>query len=619
MTDASAVQSPPVSSPPPPWGLPLLAAASMLIALPLGSTFFVLFARALRDVGDDPYALGMGESAVSMAFNMGGWSMYAVVGAGLVLSVIAAVFVVFSARQNALFALPLPVFIAMPAALGAGGTNWGLGGAVLAVQHASPGDRATILAGSMSEALWSSTLGACVAAGLALSSCVALILAGFAQQRRAPLHARGLFVASGAAFALTVLAWLGATATQTGSSTWAVMAHLAPSEQVLGETVSQLTAAQSRVSVVTLVLVVLSLVLAAALGAKAGARVAFSVSTVLGVLLLSVSVRARPPKDFVEALSSNERPRAPLYVFDAPQSGEVTGIPLEDAPNEAVESTLEQTRQLHEAAGDYYYAADRVTFELRPNVSSLALRTALEQVAKQGIKRVTLLTGARETPGAALPPPFDALARRSRGVELKLLFRESDCPCDELKVEENGVRLEDESWAFGPLQDKYVDDYGRPVTLPLDEKLSVELVLKTANAAMAHDRKLGLLLEGGMPKPAGVNLYERAEAAPIAEVTVLDVKVLSGPLTAAALKKNARVTSMQTCLYEDTVLPRTIELEFALNESGAVLGATPVGSADDELALCASDFADFERVEPKKGFSLARVKYKFSAPAPKKD
>ncbi|MBL8915942.1 MAG: hypothetical protein JNM17_34910 [Archangium sp.] len=613
-----------VPAPKAPWGLPLMAAAVLLAAAPLGSTFFVFFARALRE-REDGYGFSDGsESAVTLAFQMGGWPMYAVLGAGLVLSVVAAVFVIVSARQNALFALPLPLFIAMPAALGTVGTNWSMDASLLAVAHASPADRATILCGSLSEALWSSTLGACVAAGLALTACAALVLAGFAQSRQ-PLHARGLFVAAAAAFGLTVLAWFGATASQTASSTWQALANSVPSVQLLGEVVSQLTAAQRNVSVVTLVLVVACLALAAALGAKAGARAAFAVSLLLGVLLLSVSVRAKPPRDFVEAVSSTGGARSSLYVFEAPRTDQVSGIPLEAMPREDLATMVKQTRDLHEAAGDYSFASDRMTLELRPDVSAPALRSALQQLANERVSRVTLLTGMPEAPATApaLPPPFDALLRSSRGVEVKLLFRERDCPCDELQVEENGVRLADEKWAFEPLKDKYVDDYAQPVTLPLDEKLTVDVVLKTANAAMAHDRKLGLVLDGPAPKREDSfdDLYDAPDPPPLAEVTVSDLKVLFGPLTPAVLKKSSNPGTTLSCIIDDEpAFPLTVELELALNEVGIVVGAMPLGARgdDDEFARCVAGFVDFTPVDRVKGFSVVRAKYTFTAPPPPK-
>lgn len=618
MTDPAAPVPPP-SANAAPWGLPLLGAAALLAAVPLGATFFVYFAQALRLREDDLY--GGADDVVSQAFAMGGWAMYAVLGVGLLVSLASAVFVLFAARQNALFALPMPVFAALPAALGAAGAGWGLNGAILAVQHASPADRATILAASVGEATWSSTLGACVAAGLSLSTAAALVFAALTQQKRSPVHARGLFTAAAGVGALAVLAWLGAMTTQAASMGWQAIANSTREVALVREVVGTLTQAQSRVAIATLAIIVVAVVLAASVrGAAPGARVAFGLSLVLSAGLTFISVRAKPSRDLVESFARDASKGTPLYRFDAPRANAASGIPLEGAVNEDVEMAITRARDLHAAADDYAFEQNRTAFELWPDVTALSLRTALTQAAKLGVTEVTLLTGGAEPP-SDLPPPFDSLVRQPRGVEVKLLFKDTDCPCDELVLEEGGVRLGDERWPFGRLEDKYVDRYAQPVTLKLDEALTVDVVLKAAVAANAHERRLGLVLEGAAPnaRPRGYALEPEPEPqAPLAKAAA-EVKVLSGPLSAAALKRSAELQRLASCVEEETKLPVTVEVEVAVSELGAVMRALPLQAEPDELTWCVADSIDFAPAEKAaRGFTLARVQVTLSAAAPAK-
>jgi hypothetical protein len=361
-----------------------------------------------------------------------------------------------------------------------------------------------------------------------------------------------------------------------------------------------------------------AVVLAAlARGAPVGARVACVVSISFGVGLLFISARARPSKDVLEAFVSSA-PMRELYVFDAPPADAVTGIPLGNEVNDRVETLVQQTRDLHEAAGDYGF--DAIAFELQPDVSARALRSALEQAAKTGTREVMLLTGSPKT-DTSLPPPFDSVARRQLGVKVRLLHRESDCPCQELTVEANGVRLGDESWAFGPLQDQYVERFAPVATLKLDDSLTVDLVLKTAVAALAHGHQFGVVLEGALPGREVSSLFDvGAEPEPdLAEATLLDVKVVSGPLTAATLKQRVQLDRVARCVDESVSLPATVEFEVALGVTGGVLDTNLVGrDAFDEFGLCVTDLLTLETGGRVSGFTIARLKVKFTAPAKKK-
>ncbi|MFO0598091.1 MAG: hypothetical protein U0228_22505 [Myxococcaceae bacterium] len=612
MTPTPAAPTAPVA-PPKTWGFALLAAAALLGALPLGMTAFVVFAQ--RHAVEDEFA-GLERNQVSEAFAMGGWPMYAVLGGGLFVSLVAAVFLVFAARSNALFAVPLPLFIAMPAALGAAGTSQGMRGSLEAVVHAAPADRATILAGSLGEALWCTTLGACVSLGVGLAAAAGLLFAGLAQRRHAaPTHARGLFAASALAAAMGVLAWFGASSAEYTSGIWTAIAHVQGELGDLTTAAADATRAQSAAAIATLVVLVLMGVATALLGAPAPARVAFAVSLLLGIGLLGVSVRAKPSKAVTEALQAGASSR-PLYVFAAPRAGVTEGIPLGAAPNDSVEELIKQARELHEAAGDYL--PEQVAFELTPEVSAVALRAALEGAAKKGVREVTLLTSAPDAPATALPAPFDALARGAHGVEVQLLFRDGDCPCDELTLSDTGVRLGDEQWKFEPYAvGKWADRYARPVTLRLDDALTVDALLKSAIAAMNHERPLGVVLEGAPPEgvmPLGGTdsaLDEYRPPEPRADAKVLEVKV-QGPLPLAEAQRQLSVERVGECVEEGDTLPATVEVELALSKYGRLLGSAPVG--EDDLANCVSQAIDFgELDDPVRGMSIVRVKVKLTA------
>jgi hypothetical protein len=94
--------------------------------------------------------------------------MYLVVGAAMVSSLILAVLITAATRGSTGVAVALPALSALPALAGAAGAKWGMDGALAAVAHASPSDRATLLLASAGEALQASTFGAAMSCGLAL-------------------------------------------------------------------------------------------------------------------------------------------------------------------------------------------------------------------------------------------------------------------------------------------------------------------------------------------------------------------------------------------------------------------------------------------------------------------
>lgn len=108
---------------------------------------FILFLTQLEKEPETEWADPSRIGALSYAWAEGGWPMYAVLAAAMVLALVTALFVLFAAR----------------------------GSAVLAVMHAHPDDRAPILMGSAKEALQSTTFGACLSAGACASLALALL------------------------------------------------------------------------------------------------------------------------------------------------------------------------------------------------------------------------------------------------------------------------------------------------------------------------------------------------------------------------------------------------------------------------------------------------------------
>lgn len=483
----------PVAPPQPaPVGIPLLAAAIALLGPVIG---FVVFIMQVGGGPESEYGDSSGAAGLASAWNEGGWPMYAAFAASMFLAFFSALFVFFAARRSAALAVGVPLFAVIPAAIGGAGTNWGLQGAMMAVEHVAPADRVTILCAALKEALWTTTFGASLSAGACITLALSLLIASRAQQKdtdRQALTLGGLLFGG-----FTVLAIFGAITSRAVGEAYGLIAYASHSFMVDGmlELVLGFQRWQGLTAGAGLALGIVIFVATAMLKAPAAGRGAFLIAAMFSALLLFVSVRSKVSSAFQEAVSapSNFTER---FKFDAPETRAGDGPQIDDPFDGDAMNRLGRDllafRDLHEAAGD---KVDSATLSLRPGVKADGLERALRSVAMERYGSVTLLTDPTQrqvTP--LLPPPFDLVSQSSHGLKLRLAFRDDSCreDCELATLNADTLTVGHESW---PLERSATEQQdGAPLYLAIAEIEPAQLLAAAATASK-HQRSLTLLFE----------------------------------------------------------------------------------------------------------------------------
>lgn len=144
-----------------PTGVAVTAALTPFMGGPVA---FALFAFAIGARGEDGLFGNLAQ-----AWAEGGWFMYAVLLTGGVVAMVSAALMFFGVQRGSAAVLVNAPLGALITAVGALGFMNGMSGAAAAVVHASPADRATIMAAATAESLTTSAFGMAGTAGLLAS------------------------------------------------------------------------------------------------------------------------------------------------------------------------------------------------------------------------------------------------------------------------------------------------------------------------------------------------------------------------------------------------------------------------------------------------------------------
>jgi len=617
MSDPSTVSPSPQS--PPSWLFALLAGAASFVGVPIGFTaFFLLLQPRSSELGEESYG-----SPLRDAWNEGGSTMYLVLVGAMLASVIIAALLAAATRASTALATGLPFLAVLPALAGAAGAKWGLDDSVLAVAHANPLDRVTILFGSAGEALMNSLFGSAVSGGLAIAVALGLVLGSIGRARDpAPAQRHAMIAGALVALSFAAVCFVGAAAIRELAGLCKALAYSGASMQELASAaVPELGGLQRAWSGSLLAALIAVLVGAGVMRAPVPGRVAFAASALLGLGLLALGSKPHVPADFKQVAVGDEA--APqLLAFDAPPlSGAGLSIGEDSAADTAehVRTSYQRWHDLHSYVGD-----DSGSFglDLTLGLSGETLAAALEALWQEGARSVILFTAPTTKPISELPPPFDVISPSARGVRLELGAR-SECPdpCEFAQLADGTLVSGGEKWPLEGRADVETPTGGQPVLLPLEPRAPLEL-LRAAITAMKHQRALKLVSsherelarEESPPVQAAPSV--KIELVSLSAVGPLDVKV-ARPELVEQLEALARCVDPAEDLDR---LPLATKVELSINSNGGVLGAEVEGKTDDPLLDCLrSELPVFLNFSPPRtrGLSIARVGLRFS-PAAKK-
>lgn len=492
-----------------PTGAAIAAALSPFMGLPL--TFLFLLATLGAGV-EDEYGGGGPFSRVSQAWVEGGWSMYLIVLAGGGVAVVVALVMFFGVQRGSGAVLASAPLSSGLVAVGAFGSWTGMTGAIEAIAHAHPADRATILAGATGETLNTSLFGLCAMAGLLGALLPGLLLGVIAQSG---LARRLLVVTMGVFGSLMLVAWVLSKRLAELMGSLKAVAHASPVDRLtilagVGEELSRYRL--YAVGALGLLLVVVAM---GAVTLKSAPKLAVMVPLLGLGGLFGFGVQSfveRPPASASAILS----PRAALGLVELRGFGAGEEPRWCVSPKSLVACDLEGLKEPveHEVLVDELESRTRlardfddptkedaepaVTLGIVRGASSAASWAFLQTAARVGVRRVALVgeVGPREVKlpaevqliGQALDVPF-------RMVPIGLAAEGSGCgrSCTRATVDGDVLVVGDQRWTAAPVEG-FSRRLEEQVAITGTPGLSPETVVKVALAAAAHDRRLVVLL-----------------------------------------------------------------------------------------------------------------------------
>ncbi len=493
----------------------VFAALLPFLGGPLGLVIFAL-------------AVNRGEGGVfenlAEAWAEGGFAMYLVLLAGAVITLLSAVAVFFGVQRGSPFVgIGAPLAAGIVAA-GAVGTYWGVTQAARAVAHASPADRAPIMAAATGEALSSGAFGHSGAAGLLFGLALACLL-GVAVQQGA---ARKMLFFTAAAFG--VLALIDAASLYRLSSVRSAMqavAHINPADRLailMGSTEEIEASRWVFLGLVGALLVVLAVGAVVAKGAPramallplfglaglAGQGAQLAAQSLSERTATEVTPPASAAKGLVE-LDGYDMGADPTWCLKGDELVSCADTEGDRVSPEELRETLAsiaaQWRDLHEAAGE---ANARVTLHLPFGVypkagaaplwqavdAASAAHSNLALVGERAVKPVNVASELR-----VLAPYLLSL---SRTAYVDLAFEQEQCAkgCDFATVKGDELHVGTETWrAEKPVYP--FDDLTEVTLLKADRTMAPLQLMNLALAAAAHERRLTVVLPGARPDDDG--------------------------------------------------------------------------------------------------------------------
>lgn len=489
-----------------PTGAAVAAALSPFLGLPLTIVFLLL---AVGFGGSSEYETPF--SRVSQAWLEGGWGMYLVLGVGGLLSLVAAIFMFFGVQRGSVTVLANAPLASALVAVGAFGYWQGMSGAFAAVAYASPSDRATIIAGSMGEALNTTLLGLCAMAGLLAALCLGTLLGVLAQEgvaRRLLLAATGVFGS------LVIVAGVFGARLRELMASFKALAHVSPLDRLtimtgVGEELGRYRVMLLGALVLVLVMAVLGAVLV-----KAVPRLAVMVPLMglAGLFGFGTQELARKALDGVGAGALSGSPSLGLIELKGQISIEprwcargttivdcgafAAGTAVDDdALADELATNLRQFRELNSYAETP--SIPEVPLGLATDADSRRLWDFIGLAGRAGFTRILLIGESAEHQPRSLPSELEALARAMetpfRGVPLALRTVSEGCArsCVAATVKGETLVVGKDSWEPGPVSSASLEE---DVAIAADPTMTPKTLTRLALAAAAHQHRLALLV-----------------------------------------------------------------------------------------------------------------------------
>lgn len=466
-----------------------------------GPVAFALFAFSVGGGGD----MGLFGN-LAQAWAEGGWFMYAVVLTGGVVAMVSAALMFFGVQRGSAAVLANAPLGALITAVGALGFMNGMSGAAAAVVHASPADRATIMAAATAESLTTSAFGMAGAAGL-LASLALGCLFGVVVQTGV---ARKLLAFSGGTF--LVLAMLSVTSLLRLSdlmSLFKAVAHVSPLDR--GRILEMGSDELSRFNLPFLGLLGLLVVIIAggAVSLKEAPRLAVLMPLLGfgGLVGLGAHAGARAFANQKTAALGAISPSYGLIDFKGYAGRDpqwcLKGAEIRDCEEDRVVDTdalLDETASQVRSRRDYAYD-EKAPVELAVGIGPKASAEALWQfiaAANQAHATGVVLTGEHERAPLRVAGEIGGLAPllQVRWSAVPVGFLPADAPCEQHceagTVKGDSLMVDGKAFEAMPMVDE--QDLRDEVHVRVEPTLRPEQLVKLASDAAGNGRKLVILL-----------------------------------------------------------------------------------------------------------------------------
>jgi hypothetical protein len=524
----------------------------MLTAIPLSLAGLVAFSPSLAE-----------------SWNEGGWGMYAIMSMVAVGALLSGGAVFLAGRAWPPAAVVVPLFIVLPAALGRASTGQAMHGTFVAVAHAHPADRMTILMGSMAEALWLTIFGGVASAAVAFAAALGLALSGFARLKDANRSASVALLSAAPALLLIAVATVVATS---AAAAWVkpfkIVAHMPPEDRIIAVRAA-LNEQPPREQLRLVLGLLASLGVVGSAVASRRAPVAAGLVGTSGLLtvgLLFGSIRMVPPPE-LEDVSASETGAQPLMQLNGPPARSAEWLTLGASAPEDFSTRLGVLRDT--AAAGAPDSALGITLE----TTARALEDALTLSAHGGMDSVELVFSPPPavTPEPPLPSPFHLIPLPRRGVTLGVGTRRALCgeDCTAAVLEKDALVVDGERWALVENPDVQAAD-ATPL-LVMAAPYEPRQLVGAALAALQHHRRLVLVVENP-PEEAPAHLPTNPRS-PLLKASLGKLTV-TGPLPARAARGplEAALPALARCGAEEDApaVPFTAHLQLGVNASGDV-------------------------------------------------
>lgn len=595
-----------------PTGAAVAAALSPFLGLPLTFLFLLLSVGIAvpNEFEASPWA------RVVEVWYEGGWPMYAIVGVGGLLSIIAAVFMFFGVHRGSAVVLANAPLAAVLVAVGAFGYWQGMDGAVAAIAHAAAADRATILAGATGEALSTSLFSLCAMGGLLVALSAGAFFGVLAQQgpaRRLLLAAIGVFLS------LSLVAKVFASRIVEVSGSFRAVAHASPVDRLTILVGVSEELGRYRLFTLGAFALLAVVVVGAAVLLKATPRLAVMVPLMGfgGLFGFGAQEVARKAVDgMVEAMASTSSRIGLVELEGYPGLGPrwcVSGATIVDCEDGSLgrvadRETLEDevgaaVRQLHELGA---LRGEGASLGLTPGAQASTMWQFMLTAQRAKAESVGLYGESEPQQGPPLISEFRAIGKalelRTRRVPVGLgtkaeLCGENDCAFATATKE--ALSVKGETWKAGRLEGD-PSELKADVLLEATPELAPKTLIALAMAAASHHHRLVLVLseqeatdDDEEPSILGSSEADRAKVADLMKQMFggeLPKQALGDALEdddpRAALAKVVRAHSreMKLCyeqgLKKNPKLAGRVVLSFVVKANGSVADVTV---AEDSL------------------------------------